>query len=74
MVPGRARTMPEFDNKDFKVSSLSGDTSYCVAVAVKDGVIAVRDSNNPSLGTLHFDKEEWVAFIGGVKNGEFDFI
>lgn len=73
MVPGSVRTIPKFDDKDFIVSSLTGDKCYCVAVACKNGVIAVRDSNNPSLGTLHFDKEEWEAFTGGVKKGEFDF-
>ena len=72
MVPGSVRTVPVFGDKDFKVSSLTGDKCYCVAVAEKDGIYAVRDSNNPKKGTLYFDKEEWTAFVGGVKMGEFD--
>ena len=72
MVPGSKRAIPALQDSDFKVSSLTGDKAYCVAVAQKDGVVAVRDSNNPSKGTLYFDQEEWAAFVGGVKKGEFD--
>jgi len=45
----------------------------CVAVAfLTDGVTAVRDSKNPSGPALIFTRGEWAAFVGGVKDGEFD--
>jgi hypothetical protein len=51
-------------------SSASGD---CVEVADNlPDVIAVRDSKNPAGGTLGFTPTEWKAFLGAVKDGEFD--
>lgn len=35
-------------------------------------VVAIRDTKNPSGGDLLFTKAEWIAFISGVKAGEFD--
>ena len=32
----------------------------------------VRDSKNPRGPVLMFTPEEWDAFFGGVRNGEFD--
>ena len=34
--------------------------------------IRVRDSKNPRGAVLNFTPGEWDAFIGGVRNGEFD--
>lgn len=36
--------------------------------------IRVRDSTNPDGRVLSFTAAEWDAFIGGVRNGEFDRI
>lgn len=45
----------------------------CVEVAhLADGGVAIRDSKNTDLPAHVFDREEWVAFLAGVKNGEFD--
>jgi len=45
----------------------------CVAVAfLPGGATAVRDSKNPSGPALMFTQGEWDAFVGGVKDGEFD--
>lgn len=54
-------------------SSYSGGNGACVQVAaLPDGGRAVRDSKNPQ-GPVHFyTRPEWVAFIAGVKDGEFD--
>ena len=58
---------------DFKVSSWSkNNPKTCVAVAIKDEGVAVRDSNDPSRKTIHFSHDEWKAFISGAKDGEFD--
>ena len=66
----------KFLDEDFKKSSFSSMSrpgpGRCVAVAQKDGVIAVRDTKDASKTTLCFTKEEWEAFIAGVKQGEFD--
>ncbi|WP_459800846.1 DUF397 domain-containing protein [Herbidospora sp. RD11066] len=56
----------------WKKSSLSGQ-SNCVEVAqFDDGNLGVRDSKDRNGSTLVFTAGEWQAFIGGVKNGEFD--
>ena len=66
----------KFAESDFFTSSYSqtGSVWRCVKVAMKDGVIAVRDSKDTKAEktTLEFNKDEWQAFIDGVKNGEFD--
>jgi hypothetical protein len=54
-------------------SSRSGANGNCVEVAANlPGVVAVRDTKNRDGGTLIFTDAEWAAFIGGVKDGEFD--
>lgn len=54
-------------------SSLSGYNTNCVEVSGLSGdTIIVRDSKNPQGGVLNFTTAEWDAFIGGVRNGEFD--
>lgn len=46
----------------------------CVEVARVGGVYAVRDSKHPHGAPLVFDRDEWRAFLDGVKSGEFDGI
>jgi hypothetical protein len=54
-------------------SSLSSYNGECVEVqGLTDDTIRVRDSKNPRAGVLNFTPGEWDAFIGGVRNGEFD--
>ena len=56
-------------------SSLSFSNGNCVEVAsLSDGEIGVRDSKNPDGPVLRFTADEWRAFIGGARNGEFDSI
>jgi hypothetical protein len=38
-----------------------------------DGGAAVRDTKDRAREPLTFDRQEWVDFVMGVKNGEFDF-
>ncbi|HEY3140649.1 MAG TPA: DUF397 domain-containing protein [Acidimicrobiales bacterium] len=58
----------------WRKSSLSSGGDNCVEVAVAaDGSIGVRDSKQHGLGpVLEFTPSEWEAFLGGVKDGEFD--
>jgi hypothetical protein len=37
-----------------------------------DGGMAVRDAKDPEGPILFFTPAEWDAFVGGVKDGEFD--
>ena len=54
-------------------SSLSYGNGNCVEVAgLADDVIMVRDSKNANGAVLGFTPGEWDAFVGGVRNGEFD--
>jgi len=72
----------EIEAKGFRVdlctaawrkSSRSGPYSdNCVEVAFVGGAVALRDSKNPHGAVLLFTPEEWLAFVGGAKDGEFD--
>jgi len=54
-------------------SSLSFANGDCVEVAtLPDGGIGVRDSKDATGPVLRFTPSEWRAFVGGVRNGEFD--
>ncbi|WP_188188584.1 DUF397 domain-containing protein [Nonomuraea sp. SYSU D8015] len=58
---------------EWRKSSLSGGAGECVEFAVSaGGEVLVRDSKNPTGPVLTFTKAEWRAFIGGVRNSEFD--
>jgi hypothetical protein len=50
------------------------DGGSCVEVAgLSSGEIVVRDGKDPHGSMLRFTREEWVAFIGGVLDGDFRF-
>jgi hypothetical protein len=54
-------------------SSLSFSNGNCVEVAgLPGGGVAVRNSRDTGGPVLRFTPGEWRAFIGGVRNGEFD--
>jgi hypothetical protein len=54
-------------------SSLSFSNGNCVEVAsLADDEIGVRNSRHPEGAVLRFTPDEWHAFLGGVRNGEFD--
>jgi hypothetical protein len=66
------RLMPAGDSSWVK-SSLSFSNGNCVEVAsMPGGGIGVRDSKDTEGPILRFTPDEWIAFIGGVRNGEFD--
>lgn len=46
----------------------------CVELAPTVDGVAVRDSKNPSAGTLLFTRAEMDAFLKGAKDGEFDHL
>jgi hypothetical protein len=54
-------------------SSRSFANGNCVEVAsLRDGGIGVRDSKDTAGPVLRFTPDEWDAFVGGVRDGEFD--
>lgn len=54
-------------------SSLSYANGNCVEVAdLPEGEIGVRNSRHAEGPVLRFTPDEWRAFLGGVRNGEFD--
>jgi hypothetical protein len=58
---------------NWRKSRRSGGDGNCVEVAfATDGAVGVRDSKDRSGPYLEFTRAEWQAFIGGVKDGEFD--
>jgi len=62
----------ELTNALWRKSTRSGSSGNCVEVADNlPGVVAVRDSKNPTGPALTFTPAEWMAFIGGVRDGEF---
>lgn len=65
--------MVDLDGQDgFRVSTFSGGGANCVAVRDDaDGRVTVRHSRRS--GTeLTFTRDEWAAFVRGVKDGQFD--
>ncbi|HEY0815170.1 MAG TPA: DUF397 domain-containing protein [Pseudonocardia sp.] len=58
---------------EYRISSFCrfGD---CVEIGqLSGGSVTVRDAKDPERRTsLTFTRDEWDAFVKGVKNGEFD--
>ena len=54
-------------------SSLSFSNGNCVEVTeLSGGLVGVRNSRDPGGPVLRFTPEEWRAFLGGARHGEFD--
>jgi Domain of unknown function (DUF397) len=72
IMPGGGPGGPAFSPNWLK-SSLSFSNSNCVEVAdLPGGRIGVRHSKDADGPVLRFTPDEWHAFLGGVRNGEFD--
>jgi uncharacterized protein DUF397 len=67
----RSENLPEAGA--FRISSYSGGGN-CVEVGkTPDGSVIVRDSKDPHRAVaLMFNRDEWAAFVLGVKNAEFE--
>jgi Domain of unknown function (DUF397) len=63
---------PEASNISWFKSSASSVTG-CVEVAhLPSGLVGLRDSKDRDKPPYVFNRQEWAAFITGVKSGEFD--
>lgn len=56
----------------YRSKQCSGGTCVEVAAA-RNGNVLIRDSKDPEGPALTFSEEEWVAFVMGVKAGDFSF-
>lgn len=57
----------------YKSSYSGGSGGQCVEVArLDDGGMALRDTKDRSKAPHFYTREEWDAFLLGVKDGEFD--
>ncbi|MFF0572527.1 DUF397 domain-containing protein [Streptosporangium saharense] len=64
---------PDMHGAEFRKSSLSTSGNDCVEVATNlPGLIAVRDSKDPSGPALVFTPAQWHSFVGRVNIGAFD--
>jgi len=54
-------------------STLSFSNGNCVEVTeLPGGAVGVRNSRDPGGPVLRFSRDEWDAFLGGARLGEFD--
>lgn len=68
-----ARDFTQLNFKKSKRSAADDPPDNCVEVGFfPDGVVAVRDSNNPTAPPQVYTPGEWAAFTAGVRAGEFD--
>lgn len=67
-------TQTELDlARPFTKSSYSNGGDNCVEVAVThDGLVALRHSRHPEQAPQIYTPGEWIAFLAGAKDGEFD--
>jgi hypothetical protein len=54
-------------------SRRSGKQGNCVLAARDDnGDVLLGDSKHPGVICARYTAEEWTAFLGGVRDGDFD--
>lgn len=66
--------MPETTRSSGRVTWVRAacNSSACVEAAREGDQILVRDSKDPAGPVLHFDTDEFGAFVAAVKTGDFD--
>ncbi|WP_380285479.1 DUF397 domain-containing protein [Kitasatospora purpeofusca] len=65
-------TVPEVAVRNWCKSSYSAQANDCVETGrLASAGMAVRDSKDPGGPMLLFAADAWLAFLAGVKGGEF---
>ncbi|HEX9030274.1 MAG TPA: DUF397 domain-containing protein [Streptosporangiaceae bacterium] len=57
--------------ENWRKASFCG-TAECVEVALRGGMVVLRDSKDPSGNVLSYTVDEFRAFVIGIQAGEFD--
>lgn len=60
-----------FEHAAWRVSTFC-DSGSCVEIALGQNLVGMRDSKNSAGSPLVFEAKEWLEFVSGVRNGEFD--
>jgi Domain of unknown function (DUF397). len=55
------------------IKSRRCESNACVEVAFTGDAVLVRNSTEKASPVLRFTTAEWVAFVAGVRDGDFDF-
>jgi Domain of unknown function (DUF397) len=73
---GTGETEGSADGLSWTKSTLSHANGNCVQIANWEdgGHVGMRDSKNVGGPVLKIAVEEWRAFLGAARNGEFDFL
>jgi hypothetical protein len=50
------------------------NSATCIRVASQNDQILIGDSKNPSGPVLSYTRDEWNAFVEGIRYGDFDEI
>jgi hypothetical protein len=69
---GKGRAMTTRDGNVVWRTSSYCESGACIEVAVLDDRIRVRHSVDIDGGDLIFSRDEWQAFLDGVRAGDFD--
>ncbi len=63
----------EFSQVSWRVAQLCNGGA-CVRIAQSGDLVLVGDSKNPGGPVLAYSRDEWRAFVEGVRQGDFDDI
>jgi hypothetical protein len=50
------------------------DTGACVEIAALGESVLIRSSADPAGPVVKLSREEWRAFVAGLKDGDFDSV
>jgi Domain of unknown function (DUF397) len=63
---------PEHASLSWRKSSVSAQGADCVEVAMGPDSVYLKNSRHSGGPVLQFLHREWIAFLAGVHNGEFE--
>lgn len=62
---------PTLSNLSWRVAR-NCNGGNCIRVAPRADMIVIGDSKNPDGPMLSYSRSEWVAFVEGIRQGDFD--